>query len=579
MRVFTTLSTVLPAALLAVSAQADPFTPIDTSFYADQHVLPGASVQSSILLRSQAHTATNAEGQTAPVRDNLDFIGYVPIDGRSDSGYVIVNNETDVISTVHGDGGGMTVVTAHFDGATWEVADHPDGNYRSVDFGPVGGTIANCGGGQTPWGTVLTGEEWMHSSNSSLYNNGNRFRDTTDWLVPLFNGNVAAKYLKRYENMNWIVEVDVPNAVAVKKHYTMGRYGHEVGYPMPDGKTVYLTDDATPAAFFKFVAQDSGSYDIGQLYAYQQSPDGETGDWIPMPMDLDSMINVRSVAFRRGATAFTRHEWIEEVDGKLYITETGNDNSGSAHRNAVRTGATLPRHLAERMNPDSSIVDRYGRILRLDPATGKMDVFLEGGSGSNGLHFSNPDGLTSVTLGDKTFLVAQEDINGTSFGRVPAAAASAGRHITEMYWLDMSIENPSVDDLMRFMVGAHGAEITGARFTPDGGTMFVNVQHPSSSNPAPYNRSYTLAVWGYETPTGLIFDPPVFEKSGKLQVKVNTASRLAYFDREADVAVYGVGGRRLERHRGVRVLDIAHLSPGQYYLRFENGGTHSLLIQ
>ncbi len=557
-----------------------PFAPIDTSFMTREHIVPGAPLQSKILMQSQTDIATNAQGQTAPVKEWLDFIGYVPIEGRSDSGYVISNNETDVISTVHGDGGGMTVFTAHFKDGTWDVADHPKGRFRSVDFGPVGGTIANCGGGITPWGTVLTGEEWSYTSNSSLYNNGNRFRDTTDWMIPVFNGQVVARNIKRFENMNWIVEVDVANAVALKKHYNMGRYAHEVGYPMPDGKTVYLTDDATPAAFFKFVSQDSGNYDVGQLYAYRQSSDGESGSWIPMPMQLDSMIDARAVAFRLGATAFTRHEWAVHHDGKLYITETGNDNSGTAHRNAVRMGATLPLHLSQRMNQDSSIIDRFGRILRLDLATHKMDVLLEGGPGNSGQHFSNPDGLTKVTLGDRTFLVIQEDLNGNTFGRMPAYAANAGRTVCEMYWLDLAVQNPTVDDLKRFMVGPHGAELTGARFTPDGRTMFVNVQHPSSGNPAPYNRSYTLAVWGYYgDPTGLIFDPPKFKRSDRLQVEVNAASRFAYFDRQTDVELFNAAGRRLEYRRNVRSIDIAFLSPGSYYLRFPGGESHKLVLQ
>jgi uncharacterized protein len=558
----------------------EPFAPIDTSFWTREHIVPGPPVQSTILLRANVTPVTNHLGQVAPAKEWNDFIGYIPIDGRSDSGYVISNNETDVINNVHGDGGGMIVFTAHFKDNMWSVADHPNGNFRSVDFGPVGGTIANCGGGVTPWGTVLTGEEWMQNSNSALYNNGNRYRDTTDWHVPIFNGEIVDRHIRRHQNMNWIVEVDVENAVALKKHYNMGRYAHEVGYPMPDGRTVYLTDDATPAVLFKFVSVDSGSYDVGQLYAYQQSGDGETGSWLPMPMQLDSMINARGVALRMGATAFTRHEWVVEADGYLYITETGNDNSGTAHRNAVRNGATLARHLAERLEPDSSIVDYFGRILRLNLTTNKLDVLLEGGPGEHTVnHLSNPDGLTKVRLANKTYLVIQEDLNGTSQGRVPPAVHSAGRYICEMYWLDLAIENPTVDDLKRFMVGPHGAEITGARFTPDGKTMFVNLQHPSSGNPAPYNTSYTMAVWGYEAPAGLLFDHPTFEENGKFDVKVNAMSRLAYFSEVTDVELYNVSGRRLERHRGVRMIDIAHLSPGQYVLRFKNGETHRMLLQ
>jgi uncharacterized protein len=567
--------------LLAASSNlfAAPFVPADTNFIGNTYTLAPAPVQSVILMRATVDTATNKNGQKAVTKTESDFIGYVPINGRSDSGYVIVNHETAANNDFHGDGGGMTVFTAQFKNNSWSVAPHPAGNYRSVDFTPVGGTLANCGGGQTPWGTVLTGEEWIPTSNSNL-RSSNGFRDTADWLIPVYNGDVINRSIKRFQNMNWIVEVDAANAVALKKHYNMGRYAHEVGYPLSDGKTVFLTDDATPAVFFKFVSDTVGNYNKGQLYAYRQSGDGESGTWVPMPMSLDSMIDVRAMAFRRGASAFTRHEWVVEVDGKLYITETGNDNSGTAHRNAVRTGANLPRHLAQRQNSDSSIVDYFGRILRLDLTTNKLDVYLEGGAGTTGaIHLSNPDGLTAVTLGDKKYLVIQEDIIGRTQGRVSAAANSAGRNICEMYWLEITPGPSSLDSLKRMLVGTAGSEITGARFTPDGRTMFVNLQHPSSSLAAPYNRALTLAIWGYETPTGLIFDAPAFKKSDRLQVEVNRMSGFAYFDRVSDVELFNAAGRRLERHRGVRMVDVSHLNSGSYFLRFKGGESHPLVLQ
>ena len=63
--------------------------------------------------------------------------------------------------------------------------------------------------------------------------------------------------------------------------------------------------------------------------------------------------------------------------------------------------------------------------------------------------------------------------------------------------LDMSIENPTVDDLQRFAVAPNGSETTGDCFTPDGKTMFLNVQHPSKENKAPFNFSTTIAVEGF----------------------------------------------------------------------------------
>jgi secreted PhoX family phosphatase len=572
-------------AALAASAPAQafaPFIPADTSFNTTVHVIPAAPIQSAILIRGAVDTATNTSGARALAKDVNDFTGYIPINGRSDSGYVIINNEQNVRDSVHGDGGGMTVVTAQFKNNMWSVANHPGGRVRSVNFGPVGGTIANCGGMQTPWGTVLTAEEWNQASNGAIWSNGTGYRDTSDWNVGQFNGAPLNRVIKRYQNLNWMVEVNPATGQAIKKHYNMGRFDHEGGTAMPDGRTVYLTDDFTPGVFFKFVSDTAGNYNKGQLYAYQQSADGNTGTWLALPMNFDTLLNARAAAISRGATLFTRLEWSEHVDGKIYITETGNDGSGTAHRNGVRSGGRLARHLAARLNPDSSITDYFGRVLRFDIATGKLDVLIEGGAGTGGSanHLASPDGLTAVQLNGKHYLVIQEDLIGTSQGRVGGAAVAANRAQCEMYWLDLSLANPAVNDLKRLMVGPNGSELTGARFTPDGRTMFVNIQHPSSSNPAPYNTSYTLAVWGYAGQTSGLFEEPTFNTgSGRLEMQVNPWSRFAYFSEQVDVELYDTAGRRLERHKKVRQMDVAHLNPGYYYIRLNGRDVHKLVMR
>ena len=61
----------------------------------------------------------------------------------------------------------------------------------------------------------------------------------------------------------------------------------------------------------------------------------------------------------------------------------------------------------------------------------------------------------------------------------------------------MSIENPTVNDLMRFAVAPYGSETTGVIFTPDGKTMIMNIQHPDRNNPAPFNKSCTVIIEGF----------------------------------------------------------------------------------
>jgi secreted PhoX family phosphatase len=47
------------------------------------------------------------------------------------------------------------------------------------------------------------------------------------------------------------------------------------------------------------------------------------------------------------------------------------------------------------------------------------------------------------------------------------------------------------------MMAPEGCETTGNFFTPDGKTMFTTIQHPSSKNPAPFNKTSVIAITGF----------------------------------------------------------------------------------
>ena len=363
------------------------------------------------------------------------------------------------------------------------------------------------------------------------------------------------------------------------------------GVFMRDGKTVYLTDDFTPAVFFKFVAKNSGDYSVGQLYAYKQSDDGMTGSWITLPMVFDSMLVARDVAMRRGATTFTRHEWIAELDGIVYITETGRDKS-DAHYKATKKGATMAKHLRERLpagtgvtlyngevKADSNVTDYYGRVLKFDPATDKMTVLLEGGRGitNTAKHLSNPDGLAVTTIGTKKYLFIQEDLNGLSQGRVSPEAEAAGRVICEAYLLDLA-EPATIDNLKRVFVGPASSEVTGGVFTPDGTTFFINAQHPDSKLAAPYNTSYTVAVSGFDANSTKILDrAPARGKT--LQIAIDPVGRWARFDRTIDVKILDAQGNRLGSHQKVNALDLGTYQAGTYFLDAGKQGVHKIIVQ
>jgi secreted PhoX family phosphatase len=453
----------------------DLFSPIAPDFQTQVPLIPkGFDYQ---ILFSSGDTVYTRDGRISPAKGKHDFVAYIPINGSSEHGWLYVGHESHDTNSILGDGGAGTIFEIRKQNEQWNVV----GKKFAIDFFSVGGTLRNCGGTLAPSGTILSAEECEPLNNVDLYVK-HSFRDTS-----FFNSR------QRYFNFGWMVEVDPYSRKALRKLWKMGRFEHEDAHCMPDGKTVFLTDDATPSVLFKFIAKEKYQYDEGQLYAYRQTPDGQSGHWIRLPMEIDSLMQARDVAIRRGATLFVRHEWIEAVGDKLYITETGNDSIN--FERAIQMGGTPALHLQSLKTGDFTYSDPYGRLLVLDLKTNKTAPFLHGGIiGNDTLHcFSNPDALTSVSLNGKTYLVISEDINGAEgFNR--NGNAKDGKTYNEVYFLDLSIARPTLSDLKRFMVGPRGCETTGNMFTPNGKSYFVSIQSPANDNRPPFNKSCVIAI-------------------------------------------------------------------------------------
>jgi secreted PhoX family phosphatase len=431
----------------------------------------------------QGDTVTTINGLRLPAKGKHDLIVYTPINGSSEHGFIYVNHESHAPDSLLGDGGGGTYFEVKKDAEGWRVI----GDFKAIDFKEVGYTERNCGGTATPYGTILTAEEKAPTSNEQLIKDEG-FTDTTD-----LNGR------KRFWNYGWMVEIDPKQQKATRKLWQMGRYEHEDAHCMADGKTVYLTADETPAVFFKFVADKVNDYEKGQLYAYRQSADGNSGDWIKLPMEMDSLLIISDVAVRMGATMGVRHEWVQAVGNKLYITETGSDNFNLEKQ--ISVGGKPARHLLDLCSTDGkNFSDPYGRVLELDLETNKMSVLVNGGisKSDTAFCFSNPDGLTAVKINGKDYLVISEDCNGNSKGRTNARAEAAGEIYNEVYFLDLSIKQPKLENLKRFAVGPEGCETTGDQFTPDGKTFFLSIQGPRGTNPTPYNKTSMVAITGFK---------------------------------------------------------------------------------
>jgi secreted PhoX family phosphatase len=235
----------------------------------------------------------------------------------------------------------------------------------------------------------------------------------------------------------------------------------------------------------------------------------------------------------------------------------------------------------------SEYPDYYGRVWVYDPAIDSNYVFLEGGpdwdeetSPSEAdyftKHLSNPDGLNVMMIDGQPFLVICEDLNGTSYGRMPAGISN---RTCELWLLDLSIEQPTVDDLIRITAVPRGAEITGAMPTPDGKSLLVNSQHPNSNNPFPFNHSLTFAIHGFDEVTVTSLEEPQFESASQLQIFPNPTTRTVYLSEMTDLAVYNAEGQRLKVFRNTNQIDVSNLPAGMYFLQTAEGETKKLIVK
>lgn len=163
------------------------------------------------------------------------------------------------------------------------------------------GTFANCAGGQTPWGTILSAEENIQTQVvEAVYADGSSpspaerpFQFTRQGVAGLGNpfGLAGNKY-------GWMVEVDPlqPDQPAVK-HTWLGRFRHEavaIRARAGEALVVYSGCDRHSGHLYRFVSQESvkdpsdrgnsALFENGRLEVAQLLADG-SGRWLPLQPD------------------------------------------------------------------------------------------------------------------------------------------------------------------------------------------------------------------------------------------------------------------------------------------------------
>jgi secreted PhoX family phosphatase len=511
--------------------------------------------------------SNSASEQETQLGMHHDGIHYFAQDG-SKSGLLVMNHEYVDDGLLHSDGTetwnaqkvrkaqaahGVSIIEVEDRGGQWQIV-RPSPWARRItantpmSFGgpaaghallrtasdPAGrrvlGTLNNCASGITPWGTYLTCEENViyyfkgpDEPNAHERRWGLRPGDPVGYRWHEHDERFdAAKHPNEPNRFGWVVEIDPfdPSSVPVKRT-ALGRAAHEgatVALTQDGRAVIYMGEDARFEYIYKFVSRDrirpggaranAALLDHGTLHVARFDANGG-GRWLPLthgqgPLTAangfadpgEVLVKTRQASDLLGATKMDRPEWIAvDKNGWVYCTLTNNSHRGGDKQPAL-----------DAANPRGN--NTMGHILRWKEA-GDFDglafewnhFVLAGDPGNtrpeargnvNGDAFACPDGLWADARG---VLWIQTDMSTSAMGK--GELAKFGNNC-------MLAADPGTGEVRRFLTGPAGCEITGATGTPDGRTMFINIQHPGES---PSERSdpanpRSISNWPDQNPVG-----------------------------------------------------------------------------
>ena len=319
-------------------------------------------------------------------------------------------------------------------GATTLVID-PKTRELVTDFISLSGTLNNCAGGATPWNSWISCEETV--------------------LGPTKVKNAEGAYEGGFEKGHgycFEVPAAANEAVTPVPLKALGRFVHEAVAIDSQTGIVYLTEDLPSAGFYRFIPERPGQLIAGrlQMLAIKDQPNFDTrtkqkagavlpAAWVdihdpdPPAAEIDNLA-VYKQGIAAGAATFARLEGCFYGNGVVYFTSTSGGDKA------------------------------LGQVWQYVPSgkdEGQLSMLLEPANPSR-LHM--PD---NICLAGRNLVICEDNDK-------------------QIHLRVLTPEGQVFDFAKNIAHGFETKELCGATFSPDGQTLFVNLQTPGM----------TFAIWG-----------------------------------------------------------------------------------
>jgi uncharacterized protein len=364
-----------------------------------------------------------------------DGMGIVKSEGEV---FTLVRNH-ELFGTAGGFGPAASRYDAPCDGGTVTLRyDRAAGKLLEMR-GSLSGTLVNCAGGTTPWGSWLSCEEIVTPAGHT--------------------GQLRGQPFRLEKPHGFVFEVPADGASKAQALTALGQFKHEAALVDADG-TVYLTEDAQPAGFYRLLPAKKGQLAAGgrlQMLRARKASDLRTGlkpgqqfdvDWVDIERPADGRGDkghngVLLQGQAQGGSLFTRLEGLYAGRDEIFFTST---DGGDA---------------------------KAGQVWRFIPSQQRLELFVESPGASV---FDYPDNLC---LHPRHGLIVVCEDSKQPVQRLYGLRREAGLDgLFELARNNVQLAGGELEKLPGLKGDFRGAEWAGTCFSADGKTLFANVYRP-----------------------------------------------------------------------------------------------------